>query len=98
MTSIADIQNQYVNLYEQLRNYIWDFDTVAAIANLEIDVYESFPDMKQVTVDFLKLRNCINQFEYEDEDLDNAIASFEDVISESDEVYVKLNQVKEVLV
>ena len=35
MIAAAIIQSAYNELYKELRNYIWDYDTVVKIAELE---------------------------------------------------------------
>lgn len=99
MTSSKQLQNAYVNLYRELRNYIWGFDTVQAIANLEIEVYSAFPDVSKIQSSFNTLCIDIRSVVDEDEDLAEAVESFKDMLSacSDDKFYVKLAQVQEVL-
>ncbi len=96
MVSFADIQNAYNKLYVELRKYVWDFPTVAALADLEIAVYKTCQDLADVKIKFYRLKSCVVDVSFIDEDLANALDAFEELANETD-VYVKLNQVEEVI-
>lgn len=49
----SDIQVQYVKLYEFMMDYLWEFPTVQALADLEIAIYQRFPDKTEMA-------NCLN--------------------------------------
>lgn len=96
MVSYADIQNAYNKVYAELRKYIWDFSTVSAIADLEIAVYKTCQDLRTIRILYSRLRSMINDAVREDEELGRRLKFFEDLIA-TDQVYVKLNQVEEVI-
>ncbi len=39
-----DIQAKYIKLYKFLMQYLWEYPTVEALANLELECYKTFPD------------------------------------------------------
>lgn len=97
MISSALVQRDYNRLYKELRRYIWDFQVVESIADLEIEVYRLCPTMMYIREKFEKLRSEIREIEYEDEDLKKSMDRFEDTIYSDDDTYAKLNKVMEVL-
>lgn len=98
MLSSRELQSAYVKLYIQLRRYIWDFSIVEKIANLEISVYRTFPDVKEVYDNLEELRSYIHEVASEDEELESALSNFSELMdSEDNSLYAKLNQVREVI-
>lgn len=96
MVSFADIQNSYNRVCAELRKYIWGFPVVAALADLEVAVYKTCQDLGDIRTKYQRLKSLIMDVVYTDEDLRDQLDSFESYIDE-DEVYVKLNQVEEVV-
>ena len=43
-----EIQNAYVDLYTQMRKYIWPFDVIDILVDLEIESFKSFPDSQKL--------------------------------------------------
>lgn len=72
MLSSIDLQNDYNALYTELRNYLLSLDTVDALANLEIEVYTSFPDKDKLVKCSNKIRSDIREIINEDEELKKA--------------------------
>lgn len=97
MISSLRIQSAYVDLYKQVRKYIWDFATVEKLADLEVAVYKAFPSMEDVSKCFDKLRSDLKFKEKDDEDLKNACDKFKQVIDSDSETYFKVYQVDEVI-
>lgn len=95
MTSGSALQNAYVDLYTNLRNYLWGFDTVTTIAKLEVAVYDRFPIKSNIETLFNDLLRDITAID--DEDLKKSIDEFRCVLDEADEVYSKLPEVQEVI-
>lgn len=94
--SYADIQHAYNKLYAELRKYIWDFSAVVALADLEIAVYKTCQDLLDIRVKLSRLKYQIMDVVYQDEELDKRLRYLEDLVTDT-KVYVKLNQVQEVL-
>ena len=96
MVSFAKIQNAYNKIYVELRKYVWDFSTVAALADLEISVYKTCQDLSDIRTKYYRLKSLITDVIRVDEELSRRLDSFEELIHE-DETFVKLTQVEEVL-
>lgn len=97
MISSAKIQREYNRLYKEIRKYIWDFEAVEALADLEIEVYKLCPDIPTVRDRLNNLKYYTNPLVLDDKDLDKAIHRFEDLINSDDTPYSKLWSVKEVV-
>lgn len=96
MISLQDLTRQYVKLYKCLREYIWPFDIVADLAELEIAVYNRFPDIDEVKSKFDKLYRDIELECKADKELDEQVKAFRRVIDSQDIVYSKIYKVDEV--
>ena len=97
MVSSIIIQNEYQKLYTQVRRYLWSFDTVEMLAELEIACYQAFPSLDDVKVKFSKFKREIAEKANEDAELKEAITDFEDVINSESTLYLTLNKVREVV-
>ena len=96
MVQATTLQSAYVDLYSKLRNYVWDFETIQAIADLEIATYQTFPDLEHIQGCLESLWSTISLgYSIDDEDLSDAYDSFKDVLSESDEIYAGIQVFKE---
>ena len=108
MISAKDLQRAYVNLYRQLRNYVWDVDTVEHLANFEIAVYSRFPDLAEIkrlfeilkkdTADVVEMEQEDSEvYTYEDT-LEAMIKAFDDVLygEDANSIYSDLYQVEEI--
>lgn len=96
MISNLDIQNNYNHLYECLRNYIWPFDVVSAIADLEIACYKTCPSLLEVRTRLSQLRRVTQDVMQSDDEFNQTFEKFESDIADADDVYAVLNQVEEV--
>lgn len=97
MLNYVELQTCYVDLYTELRKYIWDFPTVEKLANLEISVYKTFPDIEEVRRHLVALTQDVKHVFNEDPELKLAIDKFTETIDSVDSTYAKLNQVTEVV-
>lgn len=97
MINAMDLRNSYNKLYTEFRRYIWDFKIVEYLADLEIECYNTCPNIPEVRLAFMKLKQGVRDVLRDDEDLEKVFDSFDKLIQESDEAYVKLNQVNEVV-
>ncbi len=98
MLSSNDLQSVYIKLYKNLRNYIWDFQIVEMIANLEISVYKVFPDVNEIRNNLISLKNNIKDVLSDDEDLSVSFQNFSDTLDSEDiTIYAKLNQLRGVI-
>lgn len=90
MISSKQLQNSYNKLYKCLREYIWPSNVVSGIADLEIEVYRSFPDLKEVRNRYNRLKTSCFRY-VDDEDMKVAFENFREILDSSDELYSKLN-------
>lgn len=97
MISAAQIESAYNDLYKQFRKYIWDFDTVLVLAELETACYTAFADLDKLRKLLKELHKITKDVVKEDEDFKAAFDAFEELIKEDSDVYVKLNVLREVL-
>lgn len=96
MISQKDLARQYVKLYECVRQYIWPYETVEDLAELEIAAYNLFPDLEDVRRKFDKFYRDIELECLEDEELNKQVKAFKAIIESEDPVYSKLTKVNEV--
>lgn len=100
MVSGNDLQNAYIDLYSQLRRYIWSYQDVRTLANLEIETFKRFSDVDQVKK-YLNLMEMSARFvTNDDEEVMLAFQDFRDVldsIDSPDHMYAKLTEVEEAL-
>lgn len=92
----TELQNHYIDLYKAMRQYIWGLDTVEQLAELEIEVYKSFPNKDALTSKFNALYINIKEQCREDEELDEAANTFKEALEECDEFYAQIDQIREV--
>ena len=90
MINSVRLQDAYINLYSELRKYIWRFDIVELIADLEVAVFTRFQNINRVNELITKLYFEIKNLITEDDDLNEAFNKFFDIIQEADTVYVKI--------
>ena len=94
MISDVEIQNAYIDLYEVVRNYIWEYSAVIVLAELEIECFKRFFDVQ-------KIRNLLNSFTsycrhiiIDDEELQIALNSFYNILDNSNITYCKLYAIR----
>ena len=97
MLNCADIQVGYNRLYKQVRRYIWSFQAVEALADLEIACYETCLDLDRVRQAFTRFRQYALETMYEDEELSKEFERFENLINSDDVPYANLYQIEEVI-
>lgn len=94
------LQSAYNALYVQMRRYVWDFETVEALADLEVSVYQAFPDVEKLSNKFQKLKRIVSYFDVytEDDILSQSFDKFETLLDEDTEIYASLISYKGVTV
>lgn len=95
MLSLVDLKKYYVKMYSELRNYVWNFNTINHLAELEIAVYRRFPDVLEIRSKFDALYMCIRDICDEDEDLSAVVNNFKNIINSSDQFYSRIDAPKE---
>lgn len=97
MIGNKELQAKYNDMYIELRNYIWDFNTVEHLADVEIEVYTIFPDMLKLRNKFNSLFNDMREVYLEDEDLRKAVDAFKNFIETDEDSWARIEQVREVI-
>ena len=99
MITANKLQSAYNCLYCCMRNYIWEFETVEALADLEIETYQSFPDMKNLDKKLSNLKKRITSTDAyrEDDELRQSFDDFESSIHEDTDLYASIKTFKEVV-
>lgn len=99
MTATASLQILYNKLYKKLREYIWEFPVVESIADLEVLVYQKFPEVSDVKKAYTKLLNDVKHTDVysEDEDLKSTFERFGNALDDIDSIYSDIVTFKEVV-
>ena len=96
MISSTDFQQAFVRLFSAMRKYVWEFNVIEMLADLEVAIYDAFmnvPNAKQV---FEKLQKEVKYKVTDDEDLDDALAEMAELFdAASTDSYYRLYQVQE---
>ena len=95
MISSKEFQREYVNLYEQMRKYIWDISVLEDLAKLEVCIYDSFIDRDKLRVLFSKLKRDVSEIAKEDEELSDALDELGKLVDSNEESYLQLYRVQE---
>lgn len=89
MITSSDIQVKYEKLYEFLMDFLWEFQVVQSLANLEISIFKRFPDKDEMLKYLTELNRSISytyndlaeedkaEFKEAYEDLETAINDFD---------------------
>ena len=96
MVNQAEIKQAYYDIYSALRNYIWPYNIVEGIAELEISAMQTCPNIPQIRGNLYGLKSALLDTIESDEQLSKAFDNFNNVLS-ADDYYVKLNAVNEVV-
>lgn len=99
MITAEKLQASYNALYASMRNYIWDMSTVVALADLEVETYQRFPDTACVDqkLDILKKSVLSTDAYKEDEGLKETFAEFKNILDEDGTIYASLQTFNEVV-
>ena len=92
MINVSELQLCYNDLYKAMREYIWSYPTVEALAELEISVYQKCPDLEVVKRNLYMLDQRIRNVKYDDEDLKKAYDEFSDVLNSDSTYFSKIVQ------
>ncbi|MBP5433588.1 hypothetical protein [Ruminococcus sp.] len=89
MIAAAIIQSAYNELYRNVRNYIWDYNTVEKLAELEAATYMAFPDLDKVRICSAKLKEELVRSDVydDDEELQSAMEAFDKNLEGADSVF-----------
>ena len=100
LTETHKLKIAYTRMYSVLSDYIWDFDIVAAVVEVEVETYRLFPDLELLRNNIRTLRMLVRQVvdRKDDNRILSAIDTFSKAVNDVEEVYVKIDYPKEVLV
>lgn len=97
LTETNQLKTAYNRMYAVLSDYIWDYDIVEALVDVELETYKIFPDIESLRNKLRSLRMLVRQTADESRILD-AISAFSDVVDDVEGVYAKIVYPKEVSV
>lgn len=83
MTSSVIIQNKYISLYKLLRNYLWNFQTVEDIAELEMECFRALPDVDRIKMKLNAVSNSAIYVIRDDDKLKECLDSFYELLEDS---------------
>lgn len=83
MTSSVIIQNKYISLYKLLRNYLWNFQTVEDIAELEMECFRALPDVDRIKMKLNAVSNAAIYVIRDDDKLKECLDSFYELLEDS---------------
>lgn len=97
LTETNQLKTAYNRMYAVLSDYIWDYDIVEALVDVELETYKIFPDIESLRNKLWSLRMLVRQTADESRILD-AISTFSDAVDDVEGVYAKIVYPKEVSV
>ena len=95
MISASRLQQAYIDLYKQFRNYIWDYKDVEMLANLEFAIFKACPDIIECKNLFDCLKIDVMDVSLEDEDFQQAIDDFSELINNETSIYCPITVIRE---
>lgn len=96
MIANTDLQNSYNNFYTNLSNYILDFDDVEHLAEIEIQVYTSFPNFHVINKHLSPLGVSLNDVCKDDAELKESFDDFTNIVNEGKVDFMRLEKVREI--
>jgi hypothetical protein len=90
MIQQTQIQAVYNDLYEQISKYIWPFNTIEILADLEIAVYTAFPDLSKISRLLKSLEIDLKKAAEDDSELQEAIDAFNELLKGNQEIFIKI--------
>lgn len=99
MVDTNRLRNAYIDFYSEFRKYIWNFETILELANLESIIYTAFYDTGKLITCLNKLKSSMKEILVNDEDLKTSFDNMYELANESssDDMYVKIIKYKEVV-
>lgn len=82
LMSFNELQNRYIQLYKLLRNYIWEYDIVELIADLEVLTFTAFTDKEELkkALDALERAVRFTDVWKQDEQMQEQFGAFRDAL------------------
>lgn len=96
MIDISKVRTCYTKLYKALVCYTWNINTIQTLAELEVLIFTSFPDVRKLKCVLQQLKMCILRAYNSDDEVHEQFDALQDAL-DSDEVFVNLGQIQEVI-
>lgn len=95
--SSQDLRNEYVKFYNEVRRYLWPFQVLKDLAEIETNIYSAFMDVDKLRVDFAKLRKAMKDVLKDDKPLSTEVEKMQNLLdSDNPGSYFRLPRVNEV--
>lgn len=95
--SSQDFRNQYEKFYVQMRMYLWPYEVLKNLADVEVDIYSAFIDIDKLKQHFDKLRTGVREVYKDDGNFRIEFDKLEKLIdTEEPQFYARLAEVEEV--
>ena len=96
MITSRDFRLKYEPFYDAMRLYLWPYDILELLGNIEVEIYTDFMDREKLSRDFAKLRNNIREVISEDDNLEKRANDLQELIdSEDTDSYYPITRVAE---
>lgn len=96
MISSQEFRNAYEKFYDAMRLYLWPYDTLEILAEVEADIYSTFIDRYKLSSDFYKLHREIKDVLNEDKEFEKTFSTLQKLVDAEDEdSYSPLTRVEE---
>lgn len=95
MISSQDYRNKYEKFYDAMRLYLWPYDVLEQLANVESNIYTVFINNDELSKWFSKLTSSIKEVLDNDEYLQKAHNELSCLINDVDTSYYPITRVSE---
>lgn len=97
MISSQDFRNKYEKFYDNMRLYLWPYDTLEQLGQVEVDIYSAFIDRDKLSSDFYRLSSSLKDVLEEDEEFNKAYKDLQKLIDAEDrDSYHYIQRVEEI--
>lgn len=94
--SSQDFRNVYEKFYNDARRYLWPFDVLEVLSDIEVNIYSAFIDVPKLRVDFAKLRKAMQDVLQDDKLLSENVRKIEKLLEDKEpSSYLRLPRVNE---
>ena len=95
--SSQDYRNVYEKFYNQIRNYLWPYQVLEILSDVEMDIYSAFIDVDKLRIHFGKLKAAMKDVLPDDELLEKYTNKMTKLLEEEDDAttFFRLYKVSE---
>lgn len=95
--SSQDYRNVYEKFYNQIRNYLWPYQVLEILSDVEMDIYSAFIDVDKLRIHFGKLKAAMKDVLPDDELLEKYTNKMTKLLEEEDDAttFFRLYKVNE---